>query len=70
MRESGENRRSADLVTVEVKDREYDPIGKRVEKFIRLPGGRQRACFRFSVPDNAGNDQIGIIEYCSARMTQ
>jgi hypothetical protein len=45
-----------------MQDRQHGAVGDRVEKFVGLPRGRQRAGFRFTVADNAGDDQIGIVE--------
>src|SRR5262249_35230888 len=51
-----------DLVAVEVKDGQNRPIPRRVEEFVGMPARRQRSSFRFAVADDAGNDQIGIVE--------
>ena len=58
--------RIADLVPVQVQDRQHGTIGDRIEEFCGLPGCRQRAGFRFAVADDAGNDQVRIVE-CRAK---
>ena len=45
-------------------------IGDGIKKFVRLPGGRERACLRLAVPNHAGDDQTGIVECRSERVTQ
>ena len=51
-----------DLVSVEVKNRQYRAVANRVEELADVPGGCQRAGFRFSVADDGGNDQVRIVE--------
>ena len=67
---AGQHGRIADLVSIEVQDRQDGSVGNRVEQFVGLPGGRQGACFRFTVADDAGDDQIGIIEGGPERMAE
>ena len=62
MLDAGQDGRVADLVTVEVQDRQHGSIGNWVEKLVGLPCGRQGARLRFTVADNAGDDQIRIVE--------
>ena len=66
--DAGQDSRVANLVAIEMQDRQHGSVGDRVEKFVGLPGGRQRAGFRFAVADDAGDDQIGIIERRSESM--
>ena len=49
---------------------QHRAIGNRVQQLIRLPCGRQRAGFRFTVADNAGNDQLRIVERRAEGMAQ
>ena len=58
MLDAGQDGRVADLVTIEVQDRQHGSIGNWVEKLVGLPCGRQGARFRFTVADDAGDDQI------------
>ena len=61
--DAGQHGRVADLVAVEVQDRQHGAIGHRIEKLVGLPGCRQGACFRLTIADDAGDDQIGIVEH-------
>ena len=70
MLDAGQYGRVADLVAIEVQDRQHGSIIDRIEKLVGLPCGRERARFRFTVADNAGNDQIGIIERGSEGMAE
>ena len=54
--------RIADLVAIEVQDRQHSSIGLWIEKLVGLPRGRQGRRFRLTVADDAGDDQIGIVE--------
>ena len=51
-----------DLVAVEMQDRQHRAVGRRVEELVRVPARRQRAGLRLAVADDAGDDQIGIVE--------
>ena len=62
MFDAGQDGRVADLITIEMQDRQHGSVGDRVEKLVGLPCGRQGARFRFTVADDAGDDQIGIVE--------
>ena len=41
-----------------------------IEKLVRVPGGRQRTGLGFTVADDAGGDQIGIVEDRAERVAQ
>src|SRR5262249_8316371 len=62
MADPGENGGIGDLVAVEVKDGQNRPVPRRGEEFVGMPARRQRSSFRFAVADDAGNDQIGVVE--------
>ena len=62
MLDAGQDGRVADFIAIEVQDRKHSSVGDRVEEFVGLPCGRQGARFRFAVADDAGDDQIGIVE--------
>ena len=62
MLDAGQHGRVANLVAIEVQDRQHGSVGNWVEQLVGLPGGRQGARFRFAVADDAGDDQIGIVE--------
>ena len=50
------------FVAVKMQDREHRSVGYRVQEFIGVPRGRQRAGLRLAVADNAGDDQVRIVE--------
>ena len=60
----------ADLVAVQVQDRQHRAVADRVEQLVGLPCGRQRSRFRLAVADDAGDDQIGIVERRSEGMAE
>src|SRR5437899_2368999 len=62
MADPGENAGICDLVAVEVEDRQNRPVPRRVEEFVGMPARRQRSSFRLAVADDAGDDQIGVVE--------
>ena len=62
MLDAGQDGRVADLEAVEVQDRQHGPVVDGVEKLVGLPCGRQGTGFRLAVADDAGDDQIGIVE--------
>ena len=62
MRDAGEHGRVGDLVAVEVQDRQHRAVGLGVEELVRVPAGRRRAGLRLAVADDAGDDQVGIVE--------
>src|SRR5262249_27559616 len=62
MADPGENAGIGDLVAVEVEDGQNRPGPRRIEEFVWMAAGRQRSSFRFTVADDAGNDQIGVVE--------
>ena len=65
MLDAGQDGRIADLVAIEVQDREHGSIGNWVEKLVGLPCGRQGPRFCFTVADDTSDDQIGIVERSS-----
>ena len=52
----------ADLVTVQVEDRQHRPIGDRIEELVGMPGRGQGAGFRLTIPDDTGDDQIRVVK--------
>src|SRR5262245_14892718 len=57
----GQHAGIGDLVTVEVKDRQHNPIGGRIQKFVRVPTGCHRPDLSLAVPDDTTDDQIRVI---------
>ena len=68
--DAGEHRRIGDLETVEMKDRQNRAIARRIEELVGVPAGGQRAGFRLAVADDAGDDQVGIVEGGAVGMDQ
>ena len=60
--DAGEHRRIGDLEAVEMKDRKNRTVTRRIEKLVGVPARGQRARFRLAVADDAGDDQIRIVE--------
>ena len=53
-----------------MQDRQHRTVGDRVEKLVGLPGGRQGTRLCFTVADDAGDDEIGIVEHRAERMAE
>src|SRR5674476_396179 len=70
MLNAGQDSRVADLVAVEVQNRQHGSVSNWVEKLVGLPCSSQRTRFRFTVADNAGDDQTGIVERGSEGMAE
>ena len=61
--DAGEDSRVGNLVAVEMQDRQHRAVGYRIEEFVRMPCGGQRACLRLAVAHDTGDDEIGIVEH-------
>ena len=57
-----EDRRVGDLVAVEVQDRQHRAVAHRVEELVRVPRRRERPGLGLAVADDAGDDQVGVVE--------
>ena len=62
--------RIGDLVAVQMQDRQHRAIMRRIQELVGMPGRRERAGFGFAVADDAGCDQIGIVEHRAIGMDQ
>ena len=62
---TGEDRRVADLVAIQVQDRKNRAVRDGVQELVGLPGSSQRAGLRLAVADNHRRDQIRIVKDCS-----
>ena len=60
--DAGQDGGVADLVAVEVQDRQHGPVADRAEELVGLPRGGQRAGLGLAVTDDAGDDQARIVE--------
>jgi len=46
-----------------MQNRQYHPIGGRIQELVGMPGGRERSGFRFAVTDYAGDHEIRVVEH-------
>ncbi len=60
--DAGEDGGVGDLVAVEMEDGEDGAIGDGVEEFVGVPCGGERAGLGFAIADDAGDDEVGIVE--------
>jgi len=60
--DAGQHGGVGDLVSVKVQDRQDGPVGRGVEELIGVPAGGQRAGLGLAVADDAGDDQVGVVE--------
>src|SRR6185312_8404265 len=67
---AGEHGRPADLVAVQMENREHRAVARRIQKARALPRTFERAGFGFTVPDHGGHDEIGIVERRAERVRQ
>ena len=68
--DAGQDGGVADLVAVQVQDRQHGPVADGVEELGGLPGGGQRAGLGLAVADHAGDDQAGIVERGPERVAE
>ena len=54
--------RAGDFVAVQVQDRQHGAVVDGIEELVRVPTGGQRPGFRLAVADDAGDEQIGVVE--------
>ena len=57
-----EDGRIRDLVAVQMEDRQDGAVGLRVEELVRVPAGGERSRLRLTVADDAGDEQIRVVE--------
>ena len=62
VRNARQHRRAGNLVAVQMQDRQHRAVVHRIEKLVRVPAGGERAGFRFAIADDAGDEQVGIVE--------
>ncbi len=65
-----QDRRVGNLVAIQVQDWQHCPIAHGVEELVRMPRGRQRPRLGLAVTDDAGDDEIGIVERHAVRVRQ
>ena len=49
------------LIAAQMQSRQHR-AASRIEKFVRVPSGRQRSGFRLAVADHHGHNQIRVVE--------
>ncbi len=70
MGDPGEHGGVGNLVAVQMQDRQHRAVGGRIEKLVGMPRGGQRPGLRLAVSDDAGDDEIGVVEHGAERMAQ
>ena len=60
--DAGQDGRVGDLVAVQVQDRQHAAVAGRVEELVAVPAGGERPGLRLAVADDAGDDQVGVVE--------
>ena len=53
---------SGDFVSIEMKDRQDSAVSHRIDEVDRLPASFERASLGLAVSDNAGHNQVRIVE--------
>src|SRR6187399_1488496 len=53
-----------------MQDGQHRTIGHRIEELVGMPSGSEWSGFHFAIADDAGNDQIRIIECRSKRVAK
>ena len=62
MLDAGQHGRIADLIAVQMQDRQHGAVGDWIEELIRLPCCRQGARLCLAIADDARDDQLRVIE--------
>ena len=57
-----QHRGAGDLVAVQVQDRQHGAVACRVQELVRVPAGCQRSRLGLAIADDAGDQQIGVVE--------
>ena len=69
-RNAGQHGGAGDLVAVQMQNGQHGAVVDRIEKFVRVPTGRERAGLCFAVADDARDEQVGIVERGAEGMRQ
>ena len=59
-----------DLVAVDVEDRQHRTARHRIEELVRVPGASGRPGLRLAVADDAGDDQVRVVQRGAKRRCQ
>ena len=70
MLDAGEYGWITDLVPVQVQNWQHRAVRFRIQEFVGMPRGSQRRRFCLAVANDAGDDQIGIVECGTKGMAQ
>ena len=62
LRDAGEEAGVGDLVAVQVQDRQHAAVAGRVEELVAVPAGGERPGLGLAVADDAGDDQVRVVE--------
>ena len=62
VRDAREDGGVGDLVAVQVKNRQHGTVGGWIEEFVGMPAGGEGAGLGFSVADDAGDEQVWVVE--------
>ena len=65
-----EHRGAADLVSVQLQNREYRAVAPRIQEAHAFPRSLERPGLRFAVADDARRDQVGIVENRAERVRE
>src|SRR5262249_23575083 len=60
--DAGKDARVSDLVTIQMKDWQNATVPRRVEERVAPPAGCKRPGLGLAVADDAGDNQVGIVE--------
>ena len=66
--DAGEDGGVRNLVTIQVENGEDGAVALRVEEFIGVPACRERPRLRFTIANDAGNDEVGIVKRSAIRV--
>ena len=53
---------AGEFVAIDVQNRQHRPRRSRVEVIIGMPGSSQRTGFGFAIANDAGHQQVGVVE--------
>ena len=65
-----EDRRTGDLVAVQVQDREHGTIAGGIEELVRVPARGERPGLGLAVTDDAARQQVGVVEDRAVRVDE
>jgi hypothetical protein len=62
VRNASKNRRIGNLVAIQMQHWQHGAVANRIEKLVRMPGGRQRPGFGLTVANHYRDDEIRVVE--------